>query len=302
MATRHLDRVTVEDVSGSRRTLETPPAPAGRTYLFVPGDRADRFDRAWESGADQVIIDLEDAVAPAHRDAARKIAAGWMTRQRPVWVRTNACDSSWYARDVKLAAHPGLRGFVIPKAEHLPSALVKACLEHHKLLIPLVETAVGFKNMQALAESATVERLAFGSIDFQIDLGIDGDDDALAYFRSQIVLVSRLARIQPPIDGVTTDINDTKALRQDALRARRFGFGGKLCIHPRQVPAVNRLLSPTDDELAWARRLVAVSAQSGGAAIAIGGKMVDKPVLAKAMRIIRAAEVSARTRKPVTSI
>ena len=272
------------------------PVALGRTYLFVPGDRADRFDKAWSSGADQVMIDLEDAVAPAQKDAARKSAAGWMTPERPVWVRINACNTAWYERDVELASHAGLRGFMIPKAEQLPRDLINACMEHKKSLILLVETAVGFKKLPELAETATVERLAFGSIDLQVDLGIEGDDDALAYFRSQLVLVSRLAQIQPPLDGVTTDVNDTEVLHQDTLRAKRFGFGGKLCIHPRQVMAVNRVFLPTDKELSWARMVVAASRQRDGAVATLDGKMVDKPVLAKALRIIQAADTSAITR------
>jgi citrate lyase subunit beta / citryl-CoA lyase len=272
--------------------VKIPPVSLGRTYLFVPADRADRFDKAWSSGADQVIIDLEDAVAPTQKDSARKAAAEWMTPERPVWVRINARNTAWYENDVELAAHPGLRGFMIPKAEHLPRGLINACLEHKKSLILLVETAVGFKNLSGLAETATVERLAFGSIDFQVDLGIGGDDDALAYFRSQLVLASRLAQIQPPLDGVTTDVNDIEVLRQDTLRAKRFGFGGKLCIHPRQLLEVNRAFSPTDEELRWARMVVAAGAQSDGAVVTVGGKMVDKPVLTKALRIIEAAETS----------
>jgi citrate lyase subunit beta / citryl-CoA lyase len=261
----------------------------GRTYLFVPGDRGDRFDKAWNSGADHVIIDLEDAVAPAQKDAARKSAADWMTPERPVWVRINACNTAWHEADVEIAAHPGLRGFMIPKAEQLPRTLIKACLEHKKSLIPLVETAVGFKNLPGLAETAAVERLAFGSIDFQVDMGIEGDDDALAYFRSQLVLTSRLANIQPPLDGVTTDLTDPEVLRRDTLRAKRFGFGGKLCIHPRQVVPVNRIFLPNDGEVAWARAVIHAVNQSGTAVVAVDGKMIDKPVLAKAERIISAA-------------
>jgi len=272
-----------------------PPSSLDRSYLFVPGDRADRFDKAWNSGADQVLIDLEDSVAPSRKDAARKAAADWMTPERPVWVRINARNTAWYENDVELAARPGLRGFMIPKSEHLPRGLINACLEHKRSLILLVETAVGFKNLPVLAETATVERLAFGSIDFQVDLGIEGEDDALAYFRSQLVLASRLAQIQPPLDGVTTDVNDTEILHQDTLRAKRFGFGGKLCIHPRQVIAVNRVFSPTDKELGWARMVVAASAQRDGALVTVGGKMVDKPVLMKALRIIQAAESPAST-------
>jgi citrate lyase subunit beta/citryl-CoA lyase len=277
--------------------MKIPPVSLGRTYLFVPADRTDRFDKAWNSGADQVIIDLEDGVAPAQKDAARKAAADWMTAERPVWVRINAYNTAWYENDVELAAHSGLRGFMIPKAEHLPRDLINACREQEKSLILLVETAVGFNNLPELAETAMVERLAFGSIDFQVDLGIEGDDDALAYFRSQLVLASRLAQIQPPLDGVTTDVNDAEVLRQDTLRAKRFGFGGKLCIHPRQVLEANRVFSPTDEELGWARMVVAASAQRDGGAVTVGGKMVDKPVLSKALRIIQAAETSASTRR-----
>jgi len=89
-----------------------------------------------------------------------------MTSERPVWVRINACDTAWHEGDAAMAAHPGLRGFMIPKAEHLPRVLIKACLDHEKSIIPLVETAVGFKNLPELAGTVTVERLAFGSIDF----------------------------------------------------------------------------------------------------------------------------------------
>jgi citrate lyase subunit beta/citryl-CoA lyase len=269
-----------------------PPVAPGRTYLFVPGDRQDRFDKAWGSGADHVIIDLEDAVAPTQKDAARKAAANWMTPEHPVWVRINAPNTAPYESDLELVAHPGLRGFMIPKAEYLPLDLISACLQHQKSLILLVETAMGFRNLAALAETATVERLAFGSIDFQVDLGIEGDGDALAYFRSQLVLASRLAQIQPPLDGVTPDVNDIDVLRQDTLRAKRFGFGGKLCIHPRQVLEVNRAFSPTDEELSWARMVIAAGAQRDCAVVTVGGKMVDKPVLAKALRIIEAAKTS----------
>jgi citrate lyase subunit beta / citryl-CoA lyase len=260
-----------------------------RTFLFVPGDRGDRFDKAWNSGADQVIVDLEDAVGPSQKDAARQSVAGWMRPERPVWVRINACNTAWHADDVELVTHPGLLGLMIPKAEHLPHALVKACLDHNKGLIPLLETAVGFKNLSELAETAAVERLAFGSIDFQVDTGIEGDDDALVFFRSQLVLASRLANIQPPLDGVTTDLTNPEVLRQDTLRAKRFGFGGKLCIHPRQVEPVNQVFLPNDEEVAWARAVIHAAGAGGAAVITVGGKMIDKPVMARAERILNAA-------------
>ena len=167
--------------------------------------------------------------------------------------------------------------------------MIEACLEHKKSLIPLVESAVGFKNLSVLAETATVERLAFGSIDFQVDTGIEGEDDALAYFRSQLVLASRIANIHPPLDGVTTDLTDSEWLRRDALRAKRFGFGGKLCIHPRQVAPVNQVFLPNEEEIAWARAVIDAANQGGAAVVTVEGKMIDKPVVAKAERIISAA-------------
>lgn len=212
-----------------------------------------------------------------------------MTPERQVWVRINGCNTAWHEGDVEIAANPGLRGFMIPKAEHLPHALIKARLDHQKSLIPLVETALGFKNLPELAATATVERLAFGSIDFQADMGIEGDDDALAYFRSQLVLNSRLANIQPPLDGVTTDLTHPEVLQQDTSRAKRFGFGGKLCVHPRQAEPVNRIFLPNDEEVAWARSVIRAINRGGFAVATVDGKMIDKPVLAKAERILNAA-------------
>jgi citrate lyase subunit beta/citryl-CoA lyase len=130
-----------------------------------------------------------------------------------------------------------------------------------------------------------VVRLAFGAIDFQVDMGIPGEDDALLYFRSRLVLASRLASLPAPIDGVTVSTSDSEQLRHDTLRSRRLGFGAKLCIHPAQVETVHRVLAPTDDERAWAQRVVGAMERSGGAAVTVDGKMVDKPVLLRAQRI-----------------
>jgi citrate lyase subunit beta/citryl-CoA lyase len=131
-----------------------------------------------------------------------------------------------------------------------------------------------------------VRRLLFGSIDFQLDLGMAAEEEELLYFRSEIVLDSRLAGIQPPVDGVTTDINSPERVRADTLRARRLGFGGKMCIHPKQVPVVNECFTPSAEEEAWARRVVEASAAARGAATSVDGKMVDRPVLARAEVIL----------------
>ena len=149
----------------------------------------------------------------------------------------------------------------------------------------MVETAAGLQRAQALAATPGVVRLAFGSIDFQVDLGIEGDDDALLFFRSQLVLASRLASIAAPVDGVTVSTTDAGQLRHDTQRARRLGFGAKLCIHPQQVDTVHAVFAPSEAERDWAARVIAAMAQSAGAAVAVDGRMVDRPVLLKAQRI-----------------
>ncbi|MGB6054101.1 MAG: CoA ester lyase [Burkholderiaceae bacterium] len=263
-----------------------------RSYLFVPGDRPERFDKACAAGADAVIVDLEDAVAPDNKAAARAAVANWLSPAHPVLLRINGADSEWFADDLQLCRQPGVGGIVLPKAEH--STVLQQLTAAHPgvAILPLIETAQGFWNAAQLARGPGVQRLMFGSIDFQLDLGIEGDDDALLYFRSQLVLVSRLGEIGAPVDGVTTALGDGRQLQADTERARRLGFGGKLCIHPAQVAAVNRHFSPSDDEVAWAERVLAAAQASQGAAVALDGKMIDRPVILRAQRI--AAQVARR--------
>lgn len=260
-------------------------APA-RSYLFVPGNRPERFARACSSGAHAVIVDLEDAVQPAEKDAARAALAAWVSPANPVIVRVNAADTPWHAADLELCKAPGVAGIVLPKAEFISNHLIDICESGDRHILPLIETAAGFDAVRQIAASPRVQRLLFGSIDFQVDLGIDGEGDELLYFRSQLVLVSRLAGIRAPVDGVSTAIDDAAALRADAERARRLGFGAKLCIHPKQVDVVNRAFLPGDAERDWARRVLDAAARAGGAAVAVDGKMVDKPVMLRAQAIL----------------
>jgi citrate lyase subunit beta/citryl-CoA lyase len=275
------------------------PAASPRSYLFVPGDRPERFDKAWASSADAVILDLEDAVAPQHKAQARAAIAAWLSAARPVWIRINPADSAGFDDDVALLGRPGVAGAVIPKAEDLPAVLLDTAARYGIGLIALVETAVGMQRAPQLAATRGVVRLAFGSIDFQVDLGIEGDDDALLYFRSQLVLASRLASIAAPIDGVTVSTSDVQALRHDTQRARRLGFGAKLCIHPQQLDTVHAVLSPSDEECAWAARVIAAMERSAGAAVAVDGKMVDRPVLLRAQRIAAQGPPGQSLRKPM---
>ncbi|HEY6409595.1 MAG TPA: aldolase/citrate lyase family protein, partial [Ktedonobacteraceae bacterium] len=136
-------------------------------------------------------------------------------------------------------------------------------------------------------------RLAFGSIDFQLDTAISGEQEELLYARSRLVLASRITSILPPVDGVTMALDDLARLQDDVARARRLGFGGKLCIHPRQVDTINRGFAPTGSERAWARRILeaAEASGAGGAgALQLDGELVDRPVIERARSILAQAD------------
>jgi len=259
-----------------------------RSYLFVPGDRPERIAKAHASGADAVIVDLEDAVAPANKIAARDAVAGALDAAAPVVLRINGSDTAWFDDDARLAAHPGVAAVMLPKAATAEPVAALRSASGGKPVLALVESAAGMANLAGLAAAEGVSRLVFGSIDFQLDLDIADDDLALLAFRSQLVLASRLANLPAPVDGVTTAIDEAVPLETEARRARSLGFGAKLCIHPKQVAIVNAAFSPSADELGWAQRVVDAAAAAGGAAVAVDGKMVDAPVLARARRLLAA--------------
>jgi len=262
-----------------------------RSYLFVPATRTDRIAKAQAAGPHAVIVDLEDAVAPSQKASARDALARDLPDAGGVLVRINAADSEWFEEDVRLCAEVRARGIILPKAEraghieHVAQRLGAAAV-----ILPLVETARGYAALASVCAAPQVQRVLFGSIDFQIDLGITGEGEELLAFRSGLVLGSRLAGIQPPVDGVTVEINDAERVREDTLRGKRLGFGGKLCIHPKQVAVVNACFQPTDNEISWAKRVLDAAARGGGAAVAVDGKMVDRPVILKAEQILRDSE------------
>jgi len=252
-----------------------------RSYLFVPGNRPERFAKACASGADAVIIDLEDAVPPGERSAARANAASRVSPEHPVLIRVNGAGTEWFREDIAMCEASGVIGVVLPKAERVEDIQLIG-----KPVLPIIETANGFWNVASLARAPNVQRLMFGSIDFQLDLGINGEGEELLYFRSQLVLVSRIAGLPAPVDGVTTIFDTPDAVRADTQRARRLGFGGKLCIHPKQVDIVNECFGPTPEEKAWAKRVVQAASEAGGAAISLDGEMIDRPVLARALELL----------------
>jgi citrate lyase subunit beta / citryl-CoA lyase len=273
-----------------------------RTYLFVPGNRPDRFEKAQQSGADAVILDLEDAVQSTQKDLAREAVASWLQPARPVYVRINGTGTLWFERDLEVVCLPGVLGVVLPKAEQPEQvAEVGARLTGEARVLPLLETALGVWNAHALAQAPRVERLAFGSVDFQLDTSITGEQEELLYARSGLVLASRVASILPPVDGVTMALDDLTRLRDDVARARRLGFGGKLCIHPKQVETINRGFAPTEAERAWARRALEAARATGAGALRLDGELIDRPVIERARSILAQAESPGRTNEYMTN-
>lgn len=272
-----------------RGSRDAPGERPIRSYLFVPGDRPERFAKACASGAGAVVIDLEDAVAPAAKHAARDAVVRWLGPGRNVVLRINAAQTEWFDDDLVLCARPGVAGVMLAKSETVAELRRVARAAPNAALLPLIETAAGFDRLPALARSGGVQRLVFGAIDFQLDLGILGDGDELLFFRSQLVLASRLAGIAPPVDGVSPAIDDATQLQADTLRARRLGFGAKLCIHPQQVASVNAAFASSAAERAWAQRVIEAAARAQGAVVAVDGRMVDRPVVMRAEAVLREA-------------
>lgn len=262
-----------------------------RSLLFVPGDRPERFGKALAVGADRVVIDLEDAVLPAAKDAARDHIANWLSEagSAEIAIRINGTDTGWSSDDLALAvSSPCVAAIILPKAEKKATVeAIAARLRRGQRLIALVETASGYVDRADIALARGVSRLAFGSVDFCAETGIGSMGDELNGIRMELVIASAAAGLPAPIEGVTLQVKDPVILAEDVARARRLGFGGKLCIHPSQVDAVNDGFSPSESERDWARRVIAAASVQG--AVVVDGKLVDKPVLDRARRLLAAA-------------
>jgi citrate lyase subunit beta/citryl-CoA lyase len=269
-----------------------------RTFLFVPGDRPERHARALASGAGAVIVDLEDAVAPERKAEARtqldhSVAALPSDAHGRLLVRINACDTPWHADDLalvgRLAARRRLAGVLLPKAERADDLVALAgAVGPGVALLPLIESVTGLDALAALAAAPQVLRLVFGHLDFQLDAGLAcGPDEAeLVPVRLALLLASRRAGLAPPVDGITADWRDTARLAAEAARARRGGFGAKLCVHPEQVAIVQAAFTPGADVQAWAHRVCDAARAAGGGVVTVDGRMVDAPVVRLAERLL----------------
>ena len=265
-----------------------------RTALFVPANRPERIPKALAAGADAVIVDLEDAVEHLGKDAARESLCDFLGThpEARAWVRINDASTPWHEADIKACrGRANITGLLLPKAESL--AQVRHVAQSGIAVLPIIETAQGLINVAEVAATPGVARLAFGSLDFALDLGLspdtDGADVVLDQARGQVLLHSRGAGLAQPLDGVFPGIQDSSGLRAAAMRARDMGFGGMLCIHPSQVPVIHEAFLPPLADVAWARDVLRAAKESGAAAFKLDGKMVDAPVIARARRLLELA-------------
>lgn len=279
-----------------------------RSLLFSPGNHARRVERALSLDADAVILDLEDAVAISEKVSTRSIVVEALQRPRRCrgYVRVNAMATEFCYGDLVAVVQPGVDGIVLPKVE--PATDLRAVdwvvsqLERERGLmpgsidiIPIIETGKGIVEVFAIAASGTrVRRLAFGAGDFTLDMSItwSRDESELLPYRAAIVAASRSAGLEPPIDTVWVDLKDSNGCRLSAIRARGSGFQGKLCIHPDQVPIVNAVFSPSQAEIAEARRIIEAfrdAEAQGIASIQLDGQFIDYPIVYRAQRVLEAA-------------
>ena len=295
--------------------------PLNRSFLFAPGNHPRRVEKALALGADAVILDLEDAVATSDKAAARKPVAEALKGPRRCrgYVRPNAPSSPFCYRDLVETIHDKVDGVVLPKVEsaadlHAIDWLMAALEREHGIaegsidLIPMVETAAGVARVDRILQARSlrpyrapwrVKRVAFGAADYSLDVGLvpSHEEPELAEARARVVLASRAAGVEGPLDSPWFHLRDMEGFRRAIERSRRGGFQGRLCVHPDQVPVANELFTPSADEVARAERIVAAFSQAeaeGAAAVEVDGQMVDYPIVHRAqalletMRAIRA--------------
>jgi citrate lyase subunit beta/citryl-CoA lyase len=271
----------------------TPTAEAAgdgaspRSLLFVPADCPERFAKATASGADGVILDLEDAVADADKVMARRHVAAWLV-EHATTVRINAPETPWFDDDIAVVSATSAT-VIVPKIQSAAQAASVVERLRGNPIVVLLETAAAIVNAASICTTPGVSGVAFGSVDLGAELGVDpADRVAMSYARAAVVMAAVAAQLPAPLDGVCLELHDAATISDEARYAAAMGFGGKLCIHPRQIAAVNAAFSPNVDEVAWARRVVAVGDITGAAKL--DGKMIDRPVVARARRILDRAD------------
>lgn len=276
-------------------TRSTTARPIATSYLFVPASRPDRFERALTSGADAVIIDLEDAVATAEKDIALRhlLVALDAGLSRPAYVRINAADSEWFERDVAAlsgAARGDLAGVFVPKTESAETiARVDAAIGGGSQVIALVESAAGVARARQIAAAPGMARFAVGAADLSFDLDTEIVSATIDWVYAHLVVESRLAGLAAPVASPPFEIRDLEIVEREAVRLRGLGATAQMCIHPGQIAPIHAGFLPTADRIEWARRVVAATAATDGVA-QVDGRMIDKPLRERAERILASTE------------
>ena len=279
-----------------------------RSFLFAPANHPRKVEKVFASGADAVILDLEDACAVAEKAASRTVAVAALSKPRSClgYVRVNATDTQWCFRDLDEVIGPWLDGIVAPKVER-PEDIVLidwmiAQFERERGLVvgaidlmPIIETGAGLHALDAIVAAGTrMRRVSFGAGDFTRDMGMkwSADEAELAYARGRLILASRVGGLEAPIDTVHIDLADEDSFDQSVVTGVKFGFQGKLLIHPKQVARTNQSFMPSAKEIARAEKIVTAfnSAEgAGSASIQVDGYFVDYPILEKAQRVLALA-------------
>jgi citrate lyase subunit beta/citryl-CoA lyase len=275
-----------------------------RSLLFVPGDRPDRMEKALAAGADALILDLEDSVAPAAKPEARRNVATFLNAhsETPLWVRINPLDGPEADRDLAaiLSSHPD--GIVLPKAEGGASVaeLARRLTDHGNataLILPIAtETPAAIFLLGSFAGAKRLAGLTWGAEDLPAAIGAAGSREHDGRYTPPYEMVRSLclfgaaAAGVAPIETVYPAFRDLEGLAAYAGRARRDGFTGMMAIHPDQVAVINAAFTPTEAELAHARAVVAAfEASPGAGALSLDGRMIDRPHLVQAQRTLAAA-------------
>jgi citrate lyase subunit beta/citryl-CoA lyase len=283
---------------------------AYRSFLFAPGNHARKVAKVFGCGADNVILDLEDAVAKAEKVATRALIVEALKGARTCggYVRVNAFNTEFCYGDAVAVVGPGLDGIILPMVESREQIMafdwLVGSLERERGqapggidIIPIIETGKGIAQVRAIAAAGTrVKRMAFGAGDYTLDMNMEWTkaESELEHARAEMAVASRAAGLEAPIDTVWVHINDLDGLARSARRARQLGFQGKMCIYPPQVELVNRAFTPTEQEIAFARRVVAAfekAEREGSSSIQLDGYFIDYPIVYKAQRTLDAAGV-----------
>lgn len=264
---------------------------AVKSVLFVPGSRPERFDKAFATGADQIIVDFEDAVEEVLKPQARLNLDQYLKQNSSarVVVRINAADHPEHKADLEFCKRTqAVAAVMLPKAESQAQISDLSLIE--KPLWPLIESAKGVLAIAGIAQVPGVERLTFGALDLGLDLGLKAGsrsaEKVMDQVRLTLLLESVNAGLAKPIDTVFADIANYDGLRQMASDGRDMGFGGMLCIHPSQVVVANEVYSPTEAEIDWANKVIAAASIQSAGAFRLEGRMVDAPVIRQARQLI----------------